>query len=193
LIHKKPQSLRYEYARGSRETGLKLACPLFIPSKASQEKIDVEAVKRHRYPLLNGKNWKLREIEDESFEKHKRFRANLYISDVDTTKDVINLVKSAIRKLKNIENPPSLYSKIKCGRVPADVIYLQVFKTRSRRKNRFILPENENFVCLSEWSTKDCSKVEKERIPEFIWDQLIHQKQDKILFSWNPNLNFLKH
>jgi hypothetical protein len=160
-----------------------------IPFEASQELIDVEAAKRHRYPLISGKNWKIREIEDVSLEKFKRFRANLYIPNVESKADMIDTIKCAIRSLKNVENPPSLYEKIKCGRVEADGVYLQVFRVRSRRKNRVILPTNENFICLAEWQTKICPKVEKGGIPENIWDLLVHEKKDKVLFSWNPNLS----
>ena len=33
--------------------------------KANYEDIDLESIKRYRYPLIDGKNWKLREIKDE--------------------------------------------------------------------------------------------------------------------------------
>jgi hypothetical protein len=161
-----------------------------IPFEASQEKVDVEAVKRHQYPLINGKTWKLREIKDLSLEKSKRFHANLYIPNADSKKGIIESVKNAIHSLKHTENPPSLYSKIKYGRFPAKGVYLHVFRIRSRRKKRKILPSNDNFFCLAEWSTNDCIKLKKGGIPDQIWDQLIHEKKEKILFSWNPNSNF---
>jgi hypothetical protein len=157
--------------------------------QASNEQIDVEAAKRFRYPLLNGSNWKIREIEDVSFEEFKRFRANLYLSNAKSKRDVIEAIKFAIHKLKNLENPPNFYSKIKHGRYPAEGVYLKVFKKRSRRNNRIILPANENFICLAEWTTKNCIKAKKGGIPDHIWDQLIHEKTNKILLSWNPNFN----
>lgn len=155
--------------------------------EASEEKIDLEVVKRHRYPLVDGVGWKLREIEDISLENHKRFRANLYIFNIETRFDVMKTVKSAIPKLKIIKNAPSPYIKIKHGSIQADAIFLQVFKKHSRRKNRVIQPSNTNFVCLAEWSIKNCPKLNKGGIPEVIWDKLDHYKIDKLKFSWNPN------
>ena len=158
-----------------------------LPFKASDEEIDLEAVKRFRYPLIDGDKWKLREIEDVSNEENKRFRANLYIQHWETKSDIIRAVNSAIHDLKFIENPPSPAMKIKHGQIPADAIYLYAFKKRLRRKNRAISLNNPNFICLVEWHSDNCPAIKNGGIPKNIWDKLDTQKHDNILFSWNHN------
>lgn len=159
----------------------------FMLFKASDEKIDLEVVKNFRYPLLNGDNWKLREIEDVSSEEYKRFRANLYIRNGKSNHDITKAVKLAIDNLRSIKNPPSPSMKIKHGNMMADAIYIHIFKKRSRRKNRLILPDNPNFICLIEWHAENCTALKKGGISETIWNQLKTEKIDNILFSWNPN------
>lgn len=155
--------------------------------KANDEEIDLEAVKRFRYPLIDGDKWKLREVGDVSNEENKRFRANLYIPQWETKSDIVGAVNSAVHRLKLIENPPSPSMKIKHGHIPADAIYLHVFRKRSRRKNRVISIDNPNFICLVEWHSDNCPALKDGGIPKNIWDKLDTEKHDNILFSCNPN------
>ena len=155
--------------------------------KASDEEIDLEAVKRFRYPLIDGDKWKLREIGDVSNEENKKFRANLYIQHWESKRDIIRAVNTAIHDLKSIENPPSPSMKIKHGHIFADAIYLYAFRKRLRRKNRAISLDNPNFICLLEWHSDNCPALKNGGIPKNIWDKLDTEEHDNILFSWNPN------
>lgn len=155
--------------------------------KASDEDIELERVKRFRYPLIGDNEWMLREINDVSNEKNKRFQANLYVPHINTKDNLIKIIYSSINELKHEQNPPSLKMKIKHGRLPADAIYLKVFKQRSRRRYRSISPDNDNFICLVEWHSTDCPSLEHGGIPNHIWKKLKIDIYDNMVISWNPN------
>ncbi len=159
----------------------------FMLFEANNEEMDLEVVKRFRYPLIGEKEWMLREINDSSNETNKRFLANLYIPHIINRSDILIAIDSAINALKNVENPPSPVMKIKHGKIPADAVYLHVFKRRSRRKNRFISPDNTNFICLVEWRDKNCPPLKHGGIPKTIWKILKTKKNKDIIISWNPN------
>ena len=48
-------------------------------------------------------------------------------------------------------------------------------------------PENSNFICLVEWHSDKCLSLEHGGIPKLIWDQLKKEKNNDVLFSWNPH------
>ena len=156
--------------------------------KASDEKIDLEEIKNFRYPIINGENWKIREIEDASNKEHKRFRANLYIQNFNKKEDVIKIVESALSNLKDAKNPPSPEMKIKHGSMPADAIYLKVYSKQSRRKHRIISSKNQNFLCLVESHCERCPQLRNGGIPKHIWDELEKEEYNNMKFAWNPNI-----
>jgi hypothetical protein len=153
---------------------------------ASEENIDMDAIKRFKYPLIGKDEWILREIEDCSLENLKRFRANVYISNINNESNLISVIKSAIGQLQCIENPPCPISKIKYGRIPADAVYLHAYRRRLRRRTRFISPDNSNFICLVEWHSTTCPPLKDGGIPNEIWSKLETIRYDDILISWNP-------
>jgi hypothetical protein len=158
-------------------------------SRASDEDIDLDAVKRFKYPLIGIDEWILREIEDCSLENLKRFRANLYVPNINNKCNLVRVIRSAIEQLKYIENPPSPICKIKHGRVPADAVYLHVFIKRLRRRARFISPDNSNFICLVEWHSKICPPLKEGGIPSEIWEKLEITEDKDLLISWNPSFS----
>lgn len=156
--------------------------------EASDEEIDLEAVRRFQFPLLGGEGWKVREIVDVSNPDHKRIRANIYIRNAKFRRAIMKVVRSALIQLKQVENPPQPTIRIKHGTMPASAVYLQAFRNQRRRRDRIITPENSNFLAIIEWHDAPTPDLKHGGIPESIWERLDKEIDGEILYAWNPNL-----
>jgi len=162
---------------------------IFLPG-ASDEIIDMDIVKYHRFPIINGDGWKVRHIQDCSLPDRKRLKACLYIGDIKGKNNIIKVVREAIDEIRILYNPPQPGIKVKNGNIPADVVFLNVYYRYDRAKNRQLYTSNNNFVLVAEYCVPELTPI-NHGLPVGVLKSLITQKIGGILHSWNP-VNYRK-
>lgn len=71
----------------------------------------------------------------------------------------------------------------KCGDMPANSIYINVFKN-DERKNKELYIRNENFVCFVDYNDSGVSSLMNGSLPQAIWNSLHHEKLENMQISW---------
>lgn len=136
------------------------------------------------YPDINSEAYTISEITDISLENVKRFSAVFVQSNAVTKFQIKKLIKEAIDQIARIENYGFANTKVKHGKMSADIIYLTVYRNQLRRnRKREIFPENENFICYVQYD-----KNKKFPIHNTLVDpQLKKNREGYLEFNWNPN------
>lgn len=150
------------------------------------EEVDVNAIKYHRYPNFDMGVYKIRKIADASTYGLKRFRAQLFVQNMERTEEIMTAIQGAIEKIKVLENPPCLTMENKHGDMEADCVYLHVFRHNTREKNKYISTMNDNFICVVEYAIKNQFVLKEGGLTPSIWRRLIHDNKGNIKVSWNP-------
>ena len=136
------------------------------------------------YPDINSEAYTISEITDISLENVKRFSAVFVLSKAVTKFQIKKLIKEATEQIAGIENYGFANTKVKHGKMSADIVYLTVYHNQLRRNNkRELFSENDNFICYVQY---DRSK--KFPIHNTIVDPYLKKNREGYLeFNWNPN------
>ena len=93
---------------------------------------------------------------------------------------ILFAVSKKIRQLENQKNP---YTKIKFGKVDADVVILNVFFRQYERKEFSLLANNEHFICSVHYYKG--SSADRIQVP--FQDNYIFENIKKLDIYWNKN------
>ena len=152
------------------ETYRALGCPSgYLIDKAkrnslwfdpSDEEINVDEASYYCIPEYENGNLKITDVTDISNdETAKRFRATVFVGEVDDKEKLVELLKKALDWVKNLFNPPALTHRIKHGDMPADWVYLTVY-CDELDDNRALLQNNKNFICELAYSNDISNRYE---------------------------------
>lgn len=147
------------------------------------EDVDLNEIKYFCFPNYNSPNFKINNIHDASNEERKRLKASLYIGDASEKQEILDIIKKAIEWLKTVKNPPSPVIKQKHGDIPADSIYINVYK-RDDRKNKGLYPNNENFICFIDYNIDGVTTLKDGGLPQAMWKQYHHEQIENIFIAW---------
>lgn len=144
--------------------------------------IDFRSYKFHTFPKMSAENWEISSIEDISVEGIKRFKAKLIITEKNISKkEVENLLFQITKKIRVLENKSNPTTKIKYGKIEADLVRITVFYKVNKRGAFSLLKNNENFICLTHYY-KNYS-VPKIEVP--FQDNYSFEKLKKLDIYWN--------
>ena len=65
----------------------------------------------------------------------------------------------------------------------ADALYINVYRYDAR-KNKELLPSNENFVCFVDYNASGKTTLVNGGLPRKIWGQFHHEKVGQIDIAW---------
>ena len=68
----------------------------------------------------------------------------------------------------------------------ADSVYMNVYRQDTRR-NRELMPNNENFVCFVDYNNTGETTLQHGGIFQEIWEQFNHEKIGKLRIAWREN------
>lgn len=116
-----------------------------------EQDIDYRAYRFHTFPKLNSSLWEVKSMEDVSNEKFKRYKATLMIDNISITKkEVENIIFQVTAKIKSLENMRNPLTKIKYGKIDADIVSISLYyKTKKRHIYTYI--DNEYFICEAQY------------------------------------------
>jgi len=156
---------------------------IMIPD-IQKNNLDNRSYKFHIFPKISGKNWEVSFIEDISVDGIKRFKARLIISNENITKKEIEaLLFQVTKKIRVLENKANPTTKIKYGRIEADVVRLTIFYKTYKRDSFSLLQNNEAFICFAHYyKNKSITKI---KVP--FQDNYIFENLKKFDIYWNKN------
>jgi len=156
---------------------------IMIPD-IQKDNLDNRSYKFHTFPKISGKNWKVSFIKDISVEGIKRFEARLIIANENIPKkEIESLLFQVIKKIRVLENKANPITKIKHGKVEADVVRLTIFYKTHKRDSFSLLQNNEAFICFAHYyKSKSITKIEV-----LFQDNYIFENLKKIDIYWNKN------
>lgn len=163
----------------------------FIIFDPSTEEVDLREIKYFCFPNYSSKTFKINNIQDASNEERKRLKAALYIGDVSEKQEILVIVKQAIEWLKTVKNPPSPTIKQKYGDIPADSLYINVYKSDGR-KNKSLYTNNENFICFVDYNVDGITSLKNGGLPQVLWKSFYHEKMGNISIAWRQKKYFTK-
>jgi len=121
----------------------------FMVTDIEDISVDNRSYKFHRFPKISGENWEVSDIRDFSVENIKRLEATLIINEsYSSFEEMQKLFFVVIKKIRVLENQRNPKTKIKYGKIEADLVRLKVFYKTSNRGNFELLQENERFICF---------------------------------------------
>lgn len=146
--------------------------------------VDTRSYKFQIFPRIIGQNWKIKSLRDISIENYKRFEADLIIESKDIMKqEIYNLLFQVTKKIRFLENKNNPITKIKHGKIEADIVRLKVFY-KSRSRDFSLLAKNESFVCFVHY-------YKNEKLPKLtvaFLDNYVYENLKKLDIYWNKNL-----
>ena len=162
---------------------------LFFPP--SEEEIDPSKYKYYCFPNYTKDGITINEVADCSLPDRKRLKAHMFIGDITDKEEILRKIDTAIEWLKTVKNPPSPKYPQKNGNMPADSIYLNVYKY-DERKNKELLPKNENFVCFVDYNQSGTTTLKDGGILPSIWNRLYHETINLLQIAWRekPHCTF---
>ena len=163
---------------------------LFIPP--SEEEIDPSEYKYFCFPNYSRDGITINEVADCSQPDRKRLKAHMFIGDITDKEEILSKIDTAIEWLKTVKNPPSPKYPQKHGNMPADSIYLNVYKY-DERKNKELLPKNENFVCFVDYNISGTTTLKDGGIFPRIWNKLFHETIGLLQIAWREKKNLTAH
>jgi hypothetical protein len=145
----------------------------FIPD-IQNTSTDNRSYKFYTFPKISGKNWKVILLRDISVEGIKRFEAKLIIDDKKISKKYIeNLLFQVTKKIRILENKSNPITKIKYGKIEADLVRLIVFYKTNIRDSFSLLQNNENFICLTHYyKSKSVTRIQVPFQNNYIFEEL---------------------
>lgn len=164
-------------------------CILFPPST---EEIDINETRFYSYPNHSTEHYKLKNIQDASTPDRKRLKANMFIYDADNRELILALIDDAVAWMKTVKNPASPQYPQKHGLMPADSIYLNVYR-EDTRKSKNLLPQNDNFVCFVDFNESGITTLQHGGLPQVIWNQYHHETLGKTYIAWRSSAYYNRH
>ena len=155
----------------------------FLIFDPSTEDVDLNEVKYFCFPNYSSELYQINNVQDASVEDRKRLRAALYIGDVEDREKILAIIGEALEWLKTLKNPASPQVAKKHGSMPADAIYLNVYR-HDARKNKGLNTKNENFVCFVDYNISGETTLMNGSLPKVIWDSFHHEKVDNMFIAW---------
>ena len=155
-------------------------CVIFDPP---EEKIDLQEIKYYRLPNHSDKNFKINNVQDASLTDRKRLKAHLFVGDVSDKQELMDIIQKAIEWLKTVKNVASPTMIVKHGNMEADSLYINVYR-HDARKNKELLPKNENFVCFVDYNASGETTLNHGGIIESIWTAFYHEKIGLSDIAW---------
>ncbi len=158
----------------------------------SEEEIDPSEYKYFCFPNYSKNGITINEVADCSQPDLKRLKAHMFIGDITEKGAILNTIDTAIEWRKTVKNPPSPKYPQKHGNMPADSIYLNVYKYDERR-NKELLPNNENFVCFVDYNQSGTTTLKDGGILPSIWKRLFHETIGLLQIAWREKKNLTAH
>ena len=164
----------------------------FIIFPPSTEEIDLNEVKYFCFPNYSTPKFKINRVENASTLDRKRLRANLYIGDADERNEIISIINQCIDWLLTLKNPPTPAFEEKHGDMPADALYINVYRNDGR-KNKELQTSNTNFVCFVDFNLTGETTLLNGGLPKVAWDALHHEKVDNMYIAWREAKFITRH
>ena len=155
----------------------------FLIFPPSTEEIDLNEIKYFSFPNYYAPNFKINNVQDASTLDRKRLKANLYIGDICDREEILSIIRQAIEWLAPIKNPASPIFPQKHGSIPADSVYINVYRTDGRKSKELLL-SNDNFVCFVDYNLDDVTTLEHGGVLPSVWNTWTHEHIDNIRISW---------
>lgn len=159
---------------------------------ASTESIDLYSVRYHVFPNYITDRYKISNIEDGSLPDRKRLRAHLFVGNIKSREALLEIIDEAIEWIKSVKNPPSLTLPHKYGDMPADAIYINVYK-EDVRKSKEMLPNNDNYICFVDYNASGITTLKNGGIPASIWNRYLHETIGLKQIAWKDATFFTRH
>lgn len=153
---------------------------VFNPSTVE---VDLQEIKYFRFPNYQCSDYKINQIEDASLDDRKRLKCRLYIGDTTEKAEILEIIRKSIEWLKTVKNVDSPTIHRKNGTMEADALYINVYRYDAR-KNKELLPSNENFVCFVDYNASGKTTLVNGGLPRKIWSQFHHEKVGQIDIAW---------
>lgn len=149
--------------------------------------VDNRSYKFQVFPRIHGKGWEATQIKDISVDGIKRFDAKILVENTLIAKETVEkLLFQAVSKIRILKNQANPITKIKHGRVEADVVCISVFFKSIERKKFALLKSNTDFICTAHYyKSKSVPKIQLGCEDNFEFEQL-----KKFDIFWN--VNFVK-
>lgn len=158
----------------------------------STEHIDLNEIKYFVFPNLITEKFKIRHVSDCSTPERKRLKAHLFVGDTKSREELLNIIDEAIEWLKGVKNPPAPTMLRKHGNMPADTLYINVYK-EDDRKNKNMFPDNSNFICFVDYNTSGNTTLVHGGMPQTIWNSYLHEHIGLKRIAWRNSTYFTRH
>ena len=158
----------------------------------SEEELDPSDYRYFCFPNYSKNGMLINRVADASLQDRKRLKAHVFIGDTTSREEIISKIETAIEWLKSVKNPPSPQYQLKHGDMPADSIYLNVYK-HDERKNKELYPNNDNFVCFVDYNITGQTTLKDGGIGSLIWNQLHHETIGLLQIAWREKKNLTRH
>jgi len=147
---------------------------------------DSRSYKFHTFPRISGKDWEVFQLQDISNESTKRFKAKLIIDKENISKnEVEKLLFQVSKKIRVLENKSNPQTKIKYGKIEADLVRIEVFYKMHERGKFSLLQNNNKFICFVHYyKSKSVTKIEVPSQDNYIFENL-----KKFDIFWNKGFN----
>ncbi len=143
---------------------------------------DTSPLQEIKYNEILVENYLIKDIEDVSVEDKKVFKARVYIPNLVTPYE-IKLIMGSITEILKMQYNSSVSSyKIKYGYMPADRVYVEVYKSENGKKN--LSSNNDNFITIVQYDKDESFEIQRNN-PYL--EGLKSEQDNKIEFRWNPN------
>ena len=164
----------------------------FLIFPPSMEDIDLNEIKYFCFPNYNASNYKINNVQNASTQDRKRLRANLYIGNADERNEILSIINQSVEWLLTLKNPPAPAFEQKYGDMPADALYINVYRQDGRKKKELI-KANENFVCFVDFNLTGETTLLNGGLPKGVWDSLSHEKVDNMFIAWRDAKYITRH
>lgn len=155
----------------------------FLVFPPSTEDIDINDVKYFCFPNFTFQNFKINNIANASTQDRKRLRANLFIGNINKRDEIITIINQAIELLLTVKNPASPTFEQKHGDMPADALYINVYRNDGR-KCKELLPSNDNFICFVDYNASGTTTLLNGGMMASVWNSFHHEKIDNKFIAW---------
>ena len=171
-----------------REVVARKDCIIF---DASTEDIDLNEVKYFCFPNYKGNGFKINKVEDASLPDKKRLKAHLFINDEEDKLKILDIINQSIEWLKTVKNPPTPSYVHKHGDMPAESIYINVYR-KDGRKSKEMFTNNENFVCFVDYNENGITTLDHGGVPPVVWNSYHHEKIGNVQIAWREKKYFAR-
>ena len=116
----------------------------------------------------------------------------LHIGNADERNEILSIINQSVEWLLTLKNPPAPAFEQKYGDMPADALYINVYRQDGRKKKE-LLKANENFVCFVDFNLTGETTLLNGGLPKGVWDSLSHEKVDNMYIAWRDAKYVTRH